>query len=207
MARLGKAHVRLDRVRFAGRRIGWLSVPVLFVVVATACGGSNSSGLPPRVLVAEVASFDLAADHPQRFFVGLFSASRGEVTFGSVDLSFQLLSDDARPDGGPGATSAGFIALPGSETNPGDSPTFEAPVYARGVYGTAPITFDAPGFWEVTIDAVVDGEAMTTTAAFEVRTEPLVLIPGDPAPPASTPPPSNPAPNSMTSCQMACSTK
>ena len=182
--------VRTEREVFVRR---WRRVVygTAVALIAASCSPGTSDE-PSRALVAQVASFDIAADLQQRFVVGLFAADRGEVTFGTVDLSFALLEDGAE-NIGPGPTEASFIPLPGSDTNGGAGPTFEAPVYARGVYGTKPISFDQPGFWEVTVNAVVDGTAFTATALFEVEPEPLVPIPGEPAPRTVQPLPGDPA--------------
>lgn len=152
--------------------------------------GSKPEPPEPGSLVAVVANFDLSPDREERFLVGLYSSDRGEVGLGSIDLSFTYLGrmDPSRPGPPepatpPPPTVASFLPIPASTPPPaGGNPTLAPPPGVRGVYGTAPIRFETPGFWEVRAEAEVDGSNHVAQAAFEVFEASLVPGPGDRAP-------------------------
>lgn len=162
---------------------------VSLLLVLSACG-SDSSPAQTTSLVAAVANFDLSPDREERFLVGLYTSDRGEVALGSVELSFSHLGriepsrpGPAEPATPPPPTVATFLPIPASEPPPdGGSPTLSPPAGVRGVYSTAPIRFETPGFWEVRVEAEVDGSAYVAEAAFEVFEASLVPGPGDEAP-------------------------
>lgn len=176
---------------------------ILLCILGVGCSsGSDSDASAQQQLVAEVASFDLSPKRTERFVVGLFAADRGEVAFGAIDLSFDYLGSmggpvdgsDSQPlAGSPGPVAADFLSIPGTEELTGDEPTFDPPDGARGVYGTSPIRFPIAGVWEVTVEASVDGNALTTSTVFEVFADSVVPGPGDPAPRSEQPLPGDPS--------------
>ncbi len=138
--------------------------------------------------------------------MGLFASNRGDVALGDVRLSFGYTGsttgpEPSTPPAAPAPTSAVFLPIPGTEQVTGDEPTFDPPQGARGVYATPPIRFPEPGVWEVTVDATVDGQALTTSTLFEVFATSVVPGPGDPAPRTVQPLPGDPsvAPESIDS--------
>lgn len=172
-----------------------LVAAVAMAIVLGACGGGQSgtqSAASTTVadndgLVAQVASYELVAGQDQRVIVGVFSNDKGMLSFGSADLSFAFLgSGDSPSDPRPGMdTQAGFLPIPGSATPTDGESTparFTSPSEARGVYGADSVTFDEPGFWEVTVAVDIAGERREATAAFEVGDEIHVPVAGDPAP-------------------------
>ena len=184
----------------------------LCVTAGAACSSdpapeaATSSDDPPSELVAAVASFDVSPERTERFIVGLFASTRGDVALGEVQLSFAYTgstdgTEPSTPPDAPETTSAGFLPIPGTEQVTGDEPTFEPPAGARGVYATPPLRFPEPGVWQVTVDATVDGQELTTSTAFEVYPTSAVPGPGDPAPRTTQPLPGDPsvAPESIDS--------
>ena len=151
---------------------------------SSAAPGSTDAGSSDEV-VAQVASYELVADSPQRFIVGLFSNEDGMVSFGSTELTFRYLGTEDEPLDEPRAgltASAEFLPIPGSPVAGEPSARFTSPSEARGVYGADDISFDEAGFWEVTVDVEIDGSPRSATAAFEVGDTAHVPVVGDPAP-------------------------
>lgn len=163
----------------------------LAAALAAACspdpGGPPDGGSPRAELTAEVASFDLAAGLPARFIVGLGLLDREGQQFvsgGSVDLAFSFLGEGQASGSEPYRdTTATFLPIPGSTGPFEGQPVATTGADARGVYGVGSFEFDRAGFWEVEVTADVrDHGPLSATAAFEVLPEPLVPVPGDPAP-------------------------
>lgn len=179
--------------------------------VSVACGtGAESGAGPSQELIAAVASFDVSPERTERFIVGLFARDRGDVALGDIELSFAHRdgpTGESEPSSGsdpvvaPAPTSARFLPIPGTEQVTGDEPTFAPPAGVRGVYATTPIRFPAPGVWEVTVDASVDGQVFTTSTLFEVYANSVVPGAGDAAPRTVQPLPGDPsvAPESIDS--------
>jgi hypothetical protein len=124
---------------------------------------------------------------PGRFLVGVWAVDQATLlAYGTIELDFE------RNGGDSGArtavrsatpVTAAFLPLPGQDLDPdAPGPRFVSGAEATGVYGAYDIGFDQPGFWEVTVTAIVDGEAHTTTAAFEVLATSDIPAVGDPAP-------------------------
>ncbi len=163
---------------------------VLFTAVAllaAACtssdnGDASSSSERDDVIAAQVASYGLVAGRTGRFIVGLFGADRtSTLAFGSVTFAFTHL-DGEQPSPEPDPVAADFLPIPGQDVDldqPG--PRLVGASEATGVYGAGDITFDEPGFWEVTVTATIDGNDETTTAAFEVLEDSAIPAVGDPA--------------------------
>jgi hypothetical protein len=138
-------------------------------------------------MVARVASYDLVAGRTGRFIVGLLAADRSRlVGYGTVELTFTYLGarGSVKATGPAGqAVTAQFLAIPGQKIDPAASgPRFVEGSEGIGIYGAPDVTFDRPGFWEVTATAVVDGTPRQAQAAFEVLERSAIPAPGDPAP-------------------------
>jgi hypothetical protein len=152
------------------------------VVLLTACG--TDSMQPPAqggeaAFVAEVGSYQLLTDRPNRFLVGLFGLGGRWVSFGEATLHFT--DPDGNTPDGMDAVPAAFLPIPGTPED-GDGPTLTLPTEGRGVYVARDVAFDAPGFWEVEATVELADGTETATAAFEVLAEPKVPAVGDMAP-------------------------
>lgn len=120
----------------------------------------------------------------------MFGADRTRiVAFGTVTVRFAHLGDGSEPTAStdPAALSepveASFLPIPGQDLGPDEpGPRLVGGAEATGVYGAQGVTFDQPGFWEVTVTAILDGTEHTTTAAFEVLADSAIPAVGDPAP-------------------------
>lgn len=171
-----------------------LAILLAFGLLAAACGSDDTDAAGPlreEAIAAQVASYDLVAGRTGRFIVGLFGSDRTQtVAFGTVTFRFAYLDDTGRVDttdsGQP--VEATFLPIPGQDIDleqPG--PRLVGAAEATGVYNTPDVTFDRPGFWEVTVTATLDGNDETTTAAFEVLADSAIPTVGDPAPRTSQP--------------------
>lgn len=177
------------------RSSGLLAAVAIAIVVA-ACGGGDDGGEAARPAAtttaasdqfnAQVASFDLGADGPRRFIVGLTASEGRVVSFGTVRLNLAYLGTREAPQDegtiGPNLT-ARWIPVPG-QTVAADAPgpRIVEPNEGVGVYEVPEVRFDRAGFWGVVVNASVDGRERTAQARFEVRPTSLVPGPGDPAP-------------------------
>lgn len=140
-------------------------------------------------LNALVASYDLAADRPQRFLVGLVTNDQQLVSFGEARLSFAYLGDgqgDGQgappPEPGPEALAA-WQPIPGQDlAEVPDAPRVVSGFEGTGVYAARDVTFARPGFWQVDVAVEVDGHTKRAEAAFQVHPEPVIVAPGDAAP-------------------------
>lgn len=142
-------------------------------------------------LAVAVPAFDLAVGGPQRFVVALFTADKTDIGYGSVELRFRWLGENAAtPDADYGEpVQAEFRLLPGSATNGSapDTPSVLEPGQGRGVYVTD-ATLDHPGFWQVEVSGDIAGlDADTGTGAFDVLPEHLLPEVGDVAIPSDNP--------------------
>jgi hypothetical protein len=162
---------------------------LLLSACSNAPGGSPaaSNGASPSGggIVAEVASYQLVADHPGRLIVALLAADNRWLSFGTVQMSFAFLGDGkASPPPGikVAATSAKFLPIPGTPSGAGKAPTLTEPADGRGLYGVEPITFPAAGYWRVTSSGRMDdGTPFSADAAFEVLAKATLPQPGDKA--------------------------
>lgn len=137
-------------------------------------------------LVAQVASYDLTTERPQRIIVGLLGNDNNLVSFGDVEFAFSYLgtSDEPldTPEQGP-ALTADFRPIPGQAIDlqtPG--PRLGEPSDGAGVYGADGVEFADAGIWEVEVTADLPGGDATATANFEVAAESDIPNVGDPAP-------------------------
>lgn len=166
-------------------------------LVVAACGGGSggeksgdaspsTTEAAPSGLVAQVASYDLVADRDQRVIVGLQSAKGAKlVSFGTVDLAFEYLGTEERPEdpavAGPTATGE-FVPIPGQTVTTGTGPRFVAPSEGIGVYRVPSVRFDRAGSWRVKTTAVMGGKTLQATGPFTVRDVGQVPAPGEQAP-------------------------
>ncbi len=166
-----------------------LATLIVVVLTAAACNGGNSrdpSG--GSALVAAVASYDIVVDRPARFIVGLYSPDQTRLlAYGTVSVSFAFLGagDDTATatESEVGPATASFLPIPGQDVELDTvRPQLVAGSEATGVYGAPDVEFDRSGFWEVAIEAKLDGRTEHTTAAFEVLAKSDVPAPGDEAP-------------------------
>lgn len=167
------------------------------VLVLAACGSNDDSGSTPATTVSQgrvaamPANFDLAADSPQAFLLGLIGPEQESIAYGTIDLAFAYTgpADQPLPEPRPGPTAtATFLAVSGDQLDPATpGPQAVTASQARGVYATAPLTFADPGFWEVTATMRLDDVPVEATAAFEVLTDHQVPAVGDPAPRTNNP--------------------
>jgi hypothetical protein len=156
-----------------------LVVPlVVFGVLATSCSGAGNEQQPAGdSLVAAVASYDVLADRPGRFIVGVYSADQSRVlAYGTVSVTFSHLGT-GEEDAGASAPAIGpvdaiFLPIPGQDLDLDTAgPTLMGGSEATGVYGAYDVEFSQAGFWEVAVTAEVDGRVQETTGAFEVLTD------------------------------------
>lgn len=174
------------------RRLRAIVIAGFALLVSVACGDDEA---PPDQaagdrLSAVVASYDLAVGPATRFMVGIFNEERGQVGFGSVEMSF--LSFGTSPKSGDqaeqGPVAVGsYLPLPGAEEPPVD---LDTPAYLesseRGVY-QAEVAFPQAGFWKVQVAVDLDGKTHRAEAAFAVLPDHAVPMPGDPAIPSENP--------------------
>lgn len=180
-----------------------LAVPVLLLaLLLAACGGGGdgddavgptTSTTDPvgsgrdDAFVAQVASYELVAGQDQRFLAALAGNGTGTVvSFGSVDLEFFYLGTREKQVDPPESrvkAKATFFPVAGQEIAAGAAGPREArPSEGLGVYAADGVRFDEPGFWGVRVKATIGGKDVSANAPFEVRAEPQVPFPGQPAP-------------------------
>lgn len=169
----------------------WLSVrPVALAaglaLVPAACGDGGDGGdagaprEPSEELVAQVASYDVAAGRTRRFIVGLLTADNAFVTGGRATMRFFFLGEQENEF--VSEAEAMFIALPGEDpAHEHEHAHAGAASEGRGVYAAYDVAFDRPGPWQVEITVTVEDEERTGTAAFQVLDEAEVPDVGDPA--------------------------
>ena len=173
------------------RRLSLLAVAVLLA----ACGDDGDAERPATTdeqkgaYGAQIASYDLAAEGPQRFLVGLL-ADDAMIVGGQVMLDFRFYGADAsetqRLEDGElriDDVEASFTTVAdGSAPPAGDGPRDRESGEGVGVYEATGVEFDDAGFWSVTITGEVNGEPLETSAAFEVAEEHRIVSAGDVAP-------------------------
>jgi hypothetical protein len=177
-------------------RRGLLSLLVVGLVAA-GCGDSDGSAGAPTTTAqdggaygAQVASYDLAADGPQRFLVGLIGADNGLIVGGEVTLEFRYFGLDASETAGAADgellvsdVSARFTPVAGGIAPPdGEGPRVKEGKEGVGVYEATGVEFDEPGFWSVTVQGEVGGAPIKVSAAFEVAAKHRIVAAGEPAP-------------------------
>jgi hypothetical protein len=172
-----------------------LSLLAVGLITASCGGGDDPAGAPTTradigAYGAQVASYDLAADGPQRFLVGLIGADNGLIVGGEVTLDFRYFGLDATEtadlDDGELLASdvpAKFTPVAGGLAPPeGDGPRVKRDEEGVGVYEAMGVLFDEPGFWSVIVRAEVGGSPVEVSTAFEVAAEHRIVAAGEPAP-------------------------
>jgi hypothetical protein len=133
----------------------------------------NSSGM-----VAVAASVDLYTKDPQRVDLGLVMPDNSFVSFGTVDVSFELVGNGAETTPGPTATAT-FVPTFGTPERSG-GPVVTQPNEGRGVYEATDVVFDTAGVWVAEVTADVEGlGSQTAQASFAVQEHPSLPAPGD----------------------------
>ncbi len=161
------------------------------IMVASGCSDDDSATRNDEPvderIAAQVASYDLAADGPQRFLLGVLLNEGGLVVGGTADLTFayQAPLEGQDPPAGtvepPEPVTARFLDVAGA--TPTDADTPQPGVDGQnGVYHADGIEFAAPGFWQVEVTVDLEGAPATTRAAFEVHAEGQIPDVGDRAP-------------------------
>ncbi|MGH8914903.1 MAG: TlpA family protein disulfide reductase [Acidimicrobiia bacterium] len=179
---------RLGQLRRSKPKV-LIAVVAAAVMTAPGCTAGTSTLDDAGGLVAAVASYDLVAQRPGRFMVGLYTADQSRtLAYGTVSFAFTYLGTGEAGSGGQagsGPVEASYLPIPGQDLDSGALTGPPEPVagsVATGVYAAQDVIFATAGFWEVTVTAETDGETVSTSGAFEVlATSDLPSI-GDPAP-------------------------
>jgi hypothetical protein len=167
-----------------------LAALLSFGLLAAACSSDDEPPQPtgasgnPSGMVAVAASVDLYTGDPQRVDLGLLMSDNSFVSFGTVDVSFSLVGDDAQASERPGPTAtAVFVPTYGTPERSG-GPVVTQPNEGRGVYEASDVVFDTPGVWVADVTADVRGLGpQTAQASFAVQEHPSLPAPGDRAQP------------------------
>jgi hypothetical protein len=167
-----------------------LAALLSFGLLAAACSSDDEPPQPtgasgnPSGMVAVAASVDLYTGDPQRVDLGLLMSDNSFVSFGTVDVSFSLVGDDAQASERPGPTAtAVFVPTYGTSERSG-GPIVTQPNEGRGVYEASDVVFDTPGVWVADVTADVRGLGpQTAQASFAVQEHPSLPAPGDRAQP------------------------
>ena len=154
---------------------------------------TSSTGQPGAAVEigAQVASYDLSVNRPQRVLVGLTAAEGSLVSFGSAEMSFAYLGSREKPTETAqvyARDTAEWMPIPGQRA-PSDqtAPRVVAPSDGAGVYVARDVIFDRAGFWGVRVVVPLDGKLVEAQAQFDVLAKPEAVAPGDPAPPSENP--------------------
>jgi hypothetical protein len=141
-----------------------------------------SSGGNGSAMQAVMATTDLYVGAAQRVGVGLPLNDGRLVSFGSVGFRFSYLGTSSAATTAPAGPNlpARYVPTPGTPAG-GGAAQITQPSQARGIYQADDVRFDRAGYWQITIDAEVDGSAMRATAAFPVNQQPALPAPGQPA--------------------------
>lgn len=175
----------------------WIAIPALALLAACGGGGDDADADAEDAveeielrdegdLIAQVASYELEVETPQRFLVGLITDEQELVGFGDADLAFSYLGTEEAPVAEPEVSmeaTATYALLPGQEAGdaPDDAQSLD-PDDATGVYRAQGVVFDRAGFWRVDVSVEVDGEARKVDASFEVLEDSRVVEVGEAAP-------------------------
>ena len=172
---------------------------VAALAVLAACGGDDAATDTTTTTApvgdanpygAQVASYDLSTDGPQRFIVGLLGDDGGLIVGGEVRLEFRFFGADATETADTEEGELRLQDIPATFTAvgagvapaAGDGPRLRAGDEGVGVYEARDVVFDEAGFWAVTIHGDIDGEDVALSAAFEVADDNAIVDAGDPAP-------------------------
>jgi hypothetical protein len=170
------------------------AVAIAFVTMGCSSTADHSASTPKLTLgtpgksglIAQVASYDLAADRPQRVLVGLQTGDNSLVDFGTARFSFTYQGTGTGGVSEPGPTAvATWIPVAGQRVQLRDAPAIVSPADGIGVYEAKGVNLSKAGFWTVTTSVTIDGAERTADASFEVVPTHRVPAVGDAAP-AST---------------------
>ena len=157
---------------------------VIVTLVTTACSSKDetkpkaSDDTSATVVNAQVASFDLAANRPQRVIVGLLTNDNGLIVGGSVTVAFRRIGLGATPTA---SMQAPF--MPVADAAPiADGPRLRGATESVGVYEVSDVVFDKPGNWEIRVVGTLKGKRFAAQSAFKVEAEPELPSVGDAAP-------------------------
>lgn len=187
-------HAPRTDIRTSRRRhcVVYPAIALLAMTMFTACSSSNTGSQSTSTasgkddLIAQVASYDLAADRPQRFMIGLQTADNSLVDFGTARFVFTF--NGTGGGGGtpePGPTAEGtWIPVAGQKVQTRPSPAIVSSSDGIGVYEAKNVNFGKAGFWTVTTTVTVDGKKRAADASFEVLAKHQVPTVGDDAPPS-----------------------
>ena len=156
-----------------------------------ATSATTTTAAPAGALQAQVASYDLSTNSPQRILIGLVAGGGRVVTGGEIDVFFAHLGEGSAPSatGTLGAPSRGVFQQVSGDQEPSPVPRISRPSEAVGVYVVRGAVFDKPGRWGLLAEVGLDGGTTQVQAVFEVGSTSGVLRVGDPAPPTRNPQP------------------
>ena len=177
------------------QRIALVGLTVIGAIAAAGCGSSSTeSANRPKTttgtaskdgLIAQVASYDLAADRPQRFLVGLQTTDNSLVDFGTAQFSFTFNGTGKGGASEPGPKAEGtWIPVAGQKVTMQPSPAVVSQADGIGVYEAKDVNFAKAGFWTVTSTVKIDGKDLSADASFQVLAKHQVPVAGDTAPPS-----------------------
>ena len=154
-----------------------------------ASSSTTTTAAPAGELQAQVASYDLSTNAPQRILIGLVAGGGRVVTGGEIDVFFAHLGEGAAPSatGTLGEPSRGVFQQVSGDQQPSSVPRISRPSEAVGVYVVRGAMFDRPGRWGLLAEIDLAGESTQVQAVFEVGSTSGVLRVGDPAPPTRNP--------------------
>ena len=165
------------------------------LLALSACGGDGDGAAKEAEtieltdtgsdVVAQVASYDLEVERPQRFLLGVLTADNEVVGGGTVEIAFGYLGTKEAPIEESTIdfeVDADYILLPGQQGAPPSAPEIVDPSRTAGVYRARDVVFDRPGFWGARVEVTLDGKKQVADTAFEVVADSAVVEVGDPAP-------------------------
>jgi hypothetical protein len=187
---VGRIHKRRSRTLVIALTIASLSALV-------GCGTKSPTSSPktreagtggPDELFAEVASFEIVSQRPQRIMVGLSTVDSRVLHGGQIELT--LTPPVGSKNVSAFTVGASFLPVPGSAT-PAGSASIGLPSDGIGVY-RAEATFPTDGIWNATVN--IRGVVTQTIDEIPLEIRPKSLIPdvGDPAPKTKNPITSSP---------------
>lgn len=143
---------------------------------------------------AQVASYDLVANAPQRILIGLVASEGRVVTGGEIDVFFAHLGEGTAQSatGTLGEPNRGVFQQVSGAQPPSRTPRISRPSEAVGVYVVRGAVFDKPGRWGLLAEIDLAGESTQVQAVFEVGSTSGVLRVGDTAPTTRNPQPGAP---------------
>ena len=156
-----------------------------------ATASTTTTAAPVGELQAQVASYDLVTNAPQRILIGLVATEGRVVTGGEIDVFFAHLGEGGAGSatGTLGEPNRGVFQQVSGDQQTSSAPRISRPSEAVGVYVVRGAVFDRPGRWGLLAEVDLAGETTQVQAVFEVGTTSGVLRVGDPAPPTRNPQP------------------